>query len=95
MRAHINRKPNVVSLLFGEVWNRYSEEKVPDRPSTRRGYLTWAKNYTLPKWGMRTSVSLHFGRKPTATSRFSGKPRRNTPSCSERDMRALRGIDSL
>jgi integrase len=46
------------SALLAEAWNRYTEEKMPDRPSTRRGYITWAKYYTLPKWGSTPLLNI-------------------------------------
>ena len=30
---------------------RVCKEKMPSRPYTKRGYLTWADNYILPRWG--------------------------------------------
>jgi hypothetical protein len=33
------------------VWEGYAKEKMPERASTKWGYLVWANNYILPKWG--------------------------------------------
>src|SRR6202034_2506415 len=38
-------------LSLTEVWKGYAKEKMPERASTKRGYLIWVNNYILPRWG--------------------------------------------
>jgi hypothetical protein len=33
-----------------------STEKMPERASTKRGYLIWVNNYILPRWGQIPSL---------------------------------------
>jgi integrase len=42
-------KPAPLSLA--SVWQGYAKEKMPERASTKRGYLIWVNNYILPRWG--------------------------------------------
>jgi hypothetical protein len=42
-------KPAPSSLA--SVWQGYAKEKMPERASTKRGYLIWVNNYILPRWG--------------------------------------------
>jgi integrase len=51
LRAKLIAAPAPASLAFAAVWEGYRKEKMPARASTQRGYITWAENYILPKWG--------------------------------------------
>jgi integrase len=51
LRAKIIDGRTPAAFSFVDVWKGYCEEKMPQRASTQRGYMTWAENYLLPKWG--------------------------------------------
>lgn len=46
-----NPSVQVVSRTFGDVIARYEQEEMPERYSTRRGYLQMHRNHLIPRWG--------------------------------------------
>jgi integrase len=58
LRATIIAGPAPKPLSVAAVWEGYRKEKMPTRASTQRGYITWAKNYILPKWGASPILEL-------------------------------------
>lgn len=44
---------------FAEVISRYEREEMPERYSTRRGYMQIHRLYLLPKWGSTTLESMN------------------------------------
>ena len=43
-------QPNNAPLVQN-LFERYKEEKMPERRNTKRTYIVWFKHYVLPKWG--------------------------------------------
>jgi integrase len=46
-----NPATQITARTFGDVITRYENEEMPERYSTRRGYMKWHKLYISPKWG--------------------------------------------
>jgi len=54
VRHKINSEPvPSYALTVGKLVEAYRLEKMPTRPSTKRGYGAWLKNPVLPVWGNR------------------------------------------
>jgi integrase len=52
LRLSINpENPNGSVVTFGALVERYKQEELPERHSTRRFYLPWLKCHIEPKWG--------------------------------------------
>jgi len=54
VRHKINTEPvPSYALTVGKLIEAYRLEKMPSRPSTKRGYEAWLGNHILPAWGNR------------------------------------------
>jgi integrase len=51
LRDTAKRQPKAAVPTVATLVERYREEKMPQRASTRRGYETWLNNHLVPKWG--------------------------------------------
>jgi integrase len=52
LRLSINpENPNGSLVSFGALIDRYEQEELPERHSTRRFYLPWLRQYIKPRWG--------------------------------------------
>jgi integrase len=50
--ANNKRTTKVAKVLsVAELTEHYKRERLPERYSTRRAYLSWIGNYILPRWG--------------------------------------------
>src|SRR5579871_1031570 len=41
-----------IQRTFGDVIAKYEQDEMPERYSTRRGYMNIHRNHITPKWGM-------------------------------------------
>ena len=55
-RFFVQGEPKPTPLSLATVWQGYAKEKMPERASTKRGYLIWVNNYILPRWGEHPST---------------------------------------
>lgn len=51
LRATVTNNPKENTTLFADVIDRYVQEEMPERFSTRHGYSSYIKNYIRPRWG--------------------------------------------
>ena len=51
-------EPNPKEGSVRELVQRYRQERMPQRESTRRGYNAWLDNHIIPKWGDRSISCL-------------------------------------
>jgi integrase len=59
IRRRINSEPvPSKALTVGALVEAYRNEKMPTRPSTKRGYEAWLKNHILPYWGPRLLADM-------------------------------------
>ena len=57
-RLLVQGEPKLAPLSLATVWQGYAKEKIPERASTKRGYLIWVNNYILPRWGQTPLLEI-------------------------------------
>jgi hypothetical protein len=59
IRRRINSEPiPSTALTVGALIESYRAEKMPTRPSTKRGYEAWLRNHIIPYWGPRLLADM-------------------------------------